>query len=35
MKEDKWKRGEVSYLYFNGEIVPYDKAVIHITTPAK
>ncbi len=34
MKADNWKRGEVKYLYFNGEIVPYDEAVIHITTPA-
>ena len=34
MKADNWKRGEVRYLYFNGEIVPYDEAVIHITTPA-
>jgi len=34
MKEDKWTRGEVKYLFFNGDIVPYDKALVHITTPA-
>ena len=28
------KCGEVEYLFFNGDIVPYEKAVIHIFTPA-
>ena len=34
MPKDEWKVGEVKYLFFNGEIVPYDKAMIHIFTPA-
>ena len=34
MKPDTWKRGKVDYLFFNNEIVPYEQAVIHVTTPA-
>ena len=34
MKPDTWKRGRVNYLFFNNEIVPYEQAVIHVTTPA-
>ncbi len=34
MKPDTWKRGRVDYLFFNNEIVPYEQAVIHVTTPA-
>jgi len=34
MKPDTWKRGKVNYLFFNNEIVPYEQAVIHVTTPA-
>lgn len=34
MKPDTWKRGQVDYLFFNNEIVPYERAVIHVTTPA-
>ena len=32
--EREWNTGEVEYLFFNGDIVPYEKAVIHIFTPA-
>jgi len=34
MKPDTWKRGQVEYLFFNNEIVPYEQAVIHVPTPA-
>jgi branched-chain amino acid aminotransferase len=34
MNEIEWKLGEVQYLFLNGKIVPYEKAVIHIFTPA-
>jgi len=34
MAQDKWRTGSVEYLFMNGEIVPYEKAVIHVTTPA-
>jgi len=34
MKKDHWERGKIEYLFFNGEIVPYANAVIHITSPA-
>lgn len=28
------KSDEIKYLFFNGDIVPYEKAMIHISTPA-
>ena len=34
MSKREWKSGEVEYLFLNGDIVPYEKAVIHIFTPA-
>ena len=34
MASGEWIRGEVKYLHFNGQIVPHDQAVVHITTPA-
>ena len=34
MKPDTWKKGQVDYLFLNDEIVPYEQAVIHVTTPA-
>ena len=34
MKETEWKRGKVDYLFLNGEIVPHENALIHVTTPA-
>lgn len=34
MTQDKWIAGSVEYLFLNGEIVPYENAVVHITTPA-
>lgn len=34
MKHDEWKTGVVEYLFLNGEIVPSEQAVVHISTPA-
>ncbi|MBW1993622.1 MAG: branched-chain amino acid transaminase [Deltaproteobacteria bacterium] len=34
MSRREWKTGEIEYLFLNGDIVPYEKAVIHIFTPA-
>lgn len=34
MKYNEWKTSEVKYLFLDGEIVPYNKALIHIFTPA-
>ncbi|MCP4628305.1 MAG: branched-chain amino acid transaminase [bacterium] len=34
MKYDKWKTGQVKYLFLDGEIVPYNEASIHVFTPA-
>jgi branched-chain amino acid aminotransferase len=34
MKYNEWKTSEMKYLFLDGEIVPYDKGLIHIFTPA-
>jgi len=34
MKYNEWKTSKVKYLFLNGEIVRYEKALIHIFTPA-
>jgi len=34
MKYKNWKTSEVEFLFLDGEIVPYEKALVHIFTPA-
>jgi len=34
MKYSDWETSEIKYLFLNGEIVPYEEAVIHTFTPA-